>query len=180
MKLKSLFSSSLITLGAAILFAGLTSAARAAVIQLTPFGTTALSTFYIDKNGTGPGNGNDSTSQLYRLNTYFVAGPDLVLTDSLKPADQTNVWTSGLAQWDYAVVHFGAGAFGGEGGSVGAWNLNGADAFSFPVTGFSSIDFFRTRQPGDNNTPGVPDGGATVVLLGLALAAIGLARRSAR
>jgi hypothetical protein len=164
----------------ASLFLGYALNASAAVVQLGPFGTTVLDSFYINKNGTGPGNGNDSASNLYRLNTYFIPGPDIILTDSLKPGNQSNDWTGGgLAAWDYAVVHFGAGAFGGAGGSIGAWQLNGENTFLFPEKSFSSIDLYRVRPP-STNTPGVPDAGSTVALLGLTLLGLGLVRKSRR
>ena len=163
-----------------LLLSALCASVSAAVIQLTPdFGPahTTLSTFYIDKNGTGPGNGNDTTSQLYRLNTYFLNAGAVTLVGSYKPSDanQTNIWPTGLSGYSYAVVHFGAGApQGGAGGSIGAWALNGADTFNFPTQGFSSIDFFGPRS---SNVPGAPDGGTTAALLGLALAGLAVARR---
>ena len=96
-----------------------------AIMQLTPSGTTVIGDYYINKNGTGPGNGNgnDTTSNLYRLNTYFLPNlPDIVPTDHTKLEGGTGYdWSSGgLANWDYAVIHYGAGAFGGSGGSIGA------------------------------------------------------------
>ena len=160
---------------ASLFLAGLSLTAMAVPIQLVPTGTTVLDTYYISKNGTGPGNGNDSASQLYRLNTYFLAAP-LDLDASLKPATQTNVWASGLADWDYAVIHFGASAHGGGGGSIGAWFLNGADSFTFPLAGFSSIDLFRAKRP-DVPPPSVPDSGATVALMSVGLGLLVLARR---
>lgn len=153
---------------------GFALSANALPIQLVPTGTTVLSTYYINKNGTGPGNGNDSDSNLYRLNTYFLS-PDIVPTASLKPANQSNVQT-GLAGFDYAVVHFGAGAFGGAGGSIGAWFLDGSDSFTFPSQAFSSIDLFRSTPLGGPGV-GVPEGGSTVALLGLALAGLAFVRR---
>jgi hypothetical protein len=160
---------------ASLFVVGLSLTATAVPIQLTPHDITALDTYYISKNGTGPGNGNDSASQLYRLNTYFLAAP-LDLDASLKPGTQTNIWASGLADWDYAVIHFGASAHGGGGGSVGAWFLNGADSFTFPQAAFSSIDFFRAKRP-DVPPPSVPDTGATVALMGLGLGLLVFARR---
>lgn len=96
-----------------------------AIMQLTPPGTTVIGDYYINKNGTGPGNGNgnDTTSNLYRLNTYFLPNlPDIVPTDHTKLEGGTGYdWSSGgLANWDYAVIHYGAGAFGGSGGSIDA------------------------------------------------------------
>jgi len=155
----------LLALAAAIFISAIASAVP---IQLTPSGTTVLSTYYIAKNGTGiaGGNSNNSANQLHRLNTYFLAVP-FVPSASLKPATQTHDWSSGgLAGWDYAVIHFGGGAFGGAGGSVGAWDLNGADTFVFPNQSFSSIDFYRDVPKS------VPDSGTTFALLGAALVAL--------
>ena len=157
---------------ATLFLTGFALSVSAAPIQLTPTGTTVLADYYINKNGTGPGNGNDSASNLYRLNTYFL-GPDIVPTASWKPDDQTNVWPTGLEDWDYAVIHFGAGAFGGAGGSIGAWYLNGASSFTFPSKAFSSIDLFRSRP----DTPRVPDGGATALLLGAGLVSLSVVAR---
>ena len=147
--------------------------AYAAPIQLTPDfgGATPIATYYIDKNGTGIGgsNSNSTDHQLFRLNTYFLGSP-IVETARLKPGNQTYDWSGGgLGQWDYAVVHFGAGAFGGSGGVIGAWDLNGADTFTFPQQSFSSIDLFRTRAS-------VPEP-TTLALFGLGLLGFGLRRR---
>ncbi len=151
--------------------------ANAAVIQLVPHGTSAFSTFYISKNGTGIGGGNSNSSDdnLFRLNTYFLTS-QIVPTASLKPGTQTFNWSGGgLAGWDYAVVHYGGGAFGGSGGTIGAWKLNGENKFSFPEQSFSSIDLFRGGNPPP--PPGVPDGGTTLVSLGVALLGLGSMRK---
>ncbi len=81
--------------------------------------------------------------------------------------------------YDYAVFHFGAGQAGSSGGYWEALYLNGADistlTFDVPVVngksvgGISSARFFMD--------PPVPDGGATVALLGLGLAGVELFRR---
>lgn len=155
----------------------LSATANAAVIQLLPHATPALSTFYIEKNGTGisGGNSNDSNNNLFRLNTYFLT-TSIVPTASLKPSTQTFNWSAGgLAGWDYAVIHYGGGAFGGTGGSIGAWKLNGESSFIFPSGSFSSIDFFRGGA--SPPPPGVPDGGTTLVSLGIALLGLGSMRK---
>lgn len=141
-------------------------------MQLTPLSDAITGTDYIVKNGTGPGNGNDPDSQLYRLNTYFLSTDiitDGILTASnhLKPS-QTNDWSAGgLLGWDYAVIHYG-GTLGGQGtgGVVGAWHLGGMDSFIFPASaggGFSSIDLFK------GSSSNVPESSSTVALLSLSL-----------
>jgi hypothetical protein len=88
-----------------------------------------------------------------------------------------NSYTS-VAGYDYVVFHFGAGNAGSSGGYWAAYYLGGegGDVFSVPtvngksVGGFSSARYFVP----------VPDGGATIILLGLGLAAIAFASRRAK
>lgn len=98
---------------------------------------------------------------------------------------------AGYTGYKYAVVHYGAGQAGGQqvspGGWYQAWYLGGAelDINALPqvnnknVGGFSSIQFFGTHIPGGGggDTPGVPDGGSSLALLGAGLMGLGLVRR---
>ena len=92
------------------------------------------------------------------------------------------VGAGGLIGFDYAVLHYGKGSGGvGQGGGVAFYSLNGATSFTFPAIGrgpnglgeFSTLTLFK----GDGVAKGVPDGGATVGLLGMALGLIAVARR---
>lgn len=161
---------------AAVCITGLIMATTAsAITQLIPTGTTVFSTYYISKNGTGPGggNGNDSASNLYRLQTYFT-DVECDEWESFKPTAQSANWASGLSGWDYAVIHYGGGAgYGGSGGSIGAYAIGGTDSFNFPSKGFSSIDLYRCKDDDRN----VPDGGSMLALLGGSIAVLGFLRR---
>lgn len=77
--------------------------------------------------------------------------------------------------YDYVVFHFGAGQ-AGQNGWWQAWYLGGAGGtFTLPsvggksVGGFSSARFFNSQR--------VPDGGATLSLLGVALLGLAALRR---
>ena len=162
----------------AALASGLTLTAKADLI-LSPFGD-------IPKNGTGIGGGNSNTlaDNFFRLQNYIadnpafgslgtptLAGAERVLTPLDEPVDLTG--------FSYAVVHYGVGQGGvpGSGGGVAFFQItNNLDTFpqdgSGPngFGGISSVDLFAS-------IPGVPDGGFTVMLLGAALGALGIARR---
>ncbi len=164
------------TLLIAALASGLALPAKADLI-LSPFGD-------IPKNGTGIGGGNANTlaDNFFRLQNYIVAHPtfgslgtpifagaERVSTPLGEPVDLTG--------FCYAVVHYGAGPGGTPGGGVAFFQItNNLD--TFPQTGsgpngfggISSVDLFRCMA-------GVPDGGITVMLLGAALGALGIARR---
>lgn len=89
------------------------------------------------------------------------------------------------AGYQYVVFHFGAGRAGGGGVSPGgwwqAWYLGGSGGtFNVPsvggknVGGFSSARFFNSEKNGK-----VPDGGATLWLLGGSMLLIQVLRRKA-
>jgi hypothetical protein len=165
----------------AALTSGLVLTAKADLI-LSPFGD-------IPKNGTGDpniggGNSDNQPSNFFRLQNYIaahpafgslgtpiLAGAEEVLTPLDEPVDLTG--------FCYAVVHYGVGEGGiqGSGGGVAFFQItNNSD--TFPQNGdgpngfggISRVDLFAC-------TPGVPDGGATVMLLGAALTGLGLVRR---
>jgi hypothetical protein len=160
----------------AALVAGLALPAKADLI-LSPFGD-------IPKNGTGIGGGNsdNQANNFFRLQNYIVGHPTFgslgtpifpgaeeVLTPLDQPVDLTG--------FSYAVVHYGAGPGGTPGGGVAFFQITN-DSDTFPQTGsgpngfggISRVDLFRS-------TPGVPDGGTTVMLLGAALSTLGVVRR---
>jgi hypothetical protein len=161
----------------AALASGLTLTAKADLIG--PFGD-------IPKNGTGidGGNSNNQENNFFRLQNFIAANPafgslgtpildgaERLETDLDEPVDLTG--------FCYAVVHYGVGPDGvpGSGGGVAFFQItNNLDTFpqsgSGPngFGGISSVDLFAC-------VPGVPDGGVTVMLLGAALGALGIARR---
>lgn len=143
----------------------------------------------IPKNGTGgtQPNANNDASNFFRLqnviNAYNLANalnplPAPIAT-GVEDLGSATVGPGGLSGFDYAVLHYGAGTDGthGSGGGVEVFFLNGATSFTFPANGsgpngfggFSSLTLFQ-------GTPGVPDGGVTVLLLGVALSGLGLLR----
>jgi hypothetical protein len=163
----------------AALASGLAVTAKADLI-LSEFGD-------IPKNGTGIGGGNSNNlaNNFFRLQNYIVAHPtfgslgtpifdgaERVSTPLGEPVDLTG--------FCYAVVHYGAGPGGTPGGGIAFFQItNNLD--TFPQTGsgpngfggISSVDLFRC-------IPGVPDGGMTVALLGMALIGIEGLRRKLR
>ena len=160
-------------------------AALASGLALTAKADLILSEFGdIPKNGTGigGGNSNNQANNFFRLQNYIVAHPTFgsLGTPILDGAErlETNLGEPvDLTGFCYAVVHYGAGPGGTPGGGIAFFQItNNLDTFpqsgSGPngFGGISSVDLFAC-------TPGVPDGGATVMLLGAALGALGIARR---
>ncbi len=148
---------------------------------------------WFSKNGTGlgGGNGNSPSDDFFRLQTVVtgynsVPGalaplPTPVLTgDNTSGTANDSFALGGLATYDYAVLHYGAGPGGTSGGGVEVYYLDGASSFTFPANGtgpngnggFSSIVLYGPDPQGT-----VPDGGATVGLLGLGLTGLSLIRR---
>ena len=160
----------------AALASGLTLTAKADLI-LSEFGD-------IPKNGTGIGGGNsdNQANQFFRLQNYIVAHPTFGIFGPATDVGAEEVSNINepvdLTGFSYAVVHYGAGPGGTPGGGVAFFQItNNSD--TFPQTGsgpngfggISRVDLFA-------GTPtGVPDGGITVMLLGTALGALGMARR---
>ena len=162
----------------AALASGLALTAKADLI-LSPFGDIA-------KNGTGIGGGNsdNQVNNFFRLQTYIVAHPTFgsLGIPTLNGAEQVSTPLDDpvdLTGFCYAVVHYGVGQGGvsGSGGGVAFFQItnnldtfpqNGAGPNGFG--GISRVDLFAS-------TPGVPDGGATVMLLGAAVTGLGLMRR---
>jgi len=162
----------------AALASGLVLPAKADLI-LSPFGD-------IPKNGTGigGGNSNNQANNFFRLQTYIAAHPTfgslgIPILDGAERVSTPLDEAVDLTGFCYAVVHYGVGPGGvpGSGGGVAFFQItNELDTFpqngSGPngFGGISSVDLFAC-------IPGVPDGGFTVMLLGAALGALGIARR---
>jgi hypothetical protein len=158
-----------------------------AVANATPFQIPAPNSD-ISKNGTGGAqpNANDDASNFFRLQTYGVTPynaahpltplPTPLFAGALDLGSNDQSAANSLLGFDYAVLHYGKGPGGiGGGGGVEMFYLNGMTSFIFPANGtgpngfggFSSLTLFRS----------VPDGGTTAILLGSALAGLGLLRR---
>jgi hypothetical protein len=167
-------------------------AALASGLALTAKADLVLSTFGdIPKNGTGinGGNSDNRENNFFRLVNYIAANPSFsigtpIFTDGIagvntfSPNEENNPPID-LTGFCYAVIHYGVGQGGvpGSGGGVAFFTINNDSdtppTFGSGPNGFggiSRVDLFAC-------TPGVPDGGATVMLLGAALTGLGLVRR---
>ena len=124
--------------------------------------------------------GNDFNFLTAVISAWDTANPLNLLPVPTLTGDKetTGPDATGLSGYDYAVLHYGKGSGGSNpGGGIEVWFLNGASSFDFPANGtgpngmggFSSIVLFKAAV--------VPDGGTTVLLLGLALSSLGLIRR---
>lgn len=110
------------------------------------------------------------------------------------PTPFTEKWEGGgvpssidVLAGDYLVLHYGTGTGGvpGTGGGLLALYFAGNESFSVPANGplgpnglggISTVWLFDHTGGGEPG-PGVPDGGATLALLGAALTGLGFARR---
>jgi len=140
----------------------------------------------------GPG-GNSPNNNLIALNTFLGGSPDVSLyslalnieSPDSGPANPALFLPINDFAGEYIVVHYGKGSGGSNPG--GSWeffsvnpgfksdtlpagNVGGADPFA--TGGISSIRVF--------DPPGVPDGGTTAMLLGLAVTGLGAMRRYVR
>jgi VPDSG-CTERM motif len=115
--------------------------------------------------------------EIGRWNSNY--NPDLALSSPLAlnvgNIGDTRTYNA-LAGYNYVVFHFGNETAGSPGGWWQAFHLGGqSHLFTTPalggqsVAGFSSARYFGVSQ--------VPDGGATLVLLGAALGVLEMARR---
>jgi hypothetical protein len=160
----------------AALMSGLALTAKADLI-LSPFGD-------IPKNGTGinGGNSNNAENNFFRLENYLAANPTFSIGtptfDGAVRIESNLDQPVDLTGFCYAVVHYGVGEGGvsGSGGGIAFFQItNNSDTFpqngSGPngFGGISSVDLFKCVA--------VPDSGATAILLGGALAGLGLMRR---
>ena len=176
----------LIALVAAAYFA-LSGLSSATLINITINPATGLPSNDINAgllgNNSPTTNFNFLSSDINLYNSY--AGTSLTAPvfsgfanyESLNGSNQVS-----LTGFDYAVVHYGKGPGGaGQGGGIVFYFLNGMTGdFSFANTGsgpngFGGISSIRLFGDGSNS---VPDHGATVALLGVALLVVEVLRRS--
>jgi hypothetical protein len=163
----------------AALASGLALTAKADLI-VSPFGD-------IPKNGTGPGfgNGNNAADNFFRLQQYIIAHPAFSIGDPIFAGAERFENLNGtppeldLTGFCYAVIHYGSGGgTTGSGGGVAFFTINN-DSDTPPANGpgpnglggISSVDLFACTPTG------VPDSGTAAMLLGGALAGLGLMRR---
>jgi hypothetical protein len=131
---------------------GLSTATYANPIEISGSGME------IPKNGTGThDNANNDASNFFPLeniiNAYTTANPSIQLpTLGVKDLSDPAVGAVGLTGFDFAVVHYRVGA----GGTTGGGGLTLCEGATPQIT--------------------VPDGASTVLLLGVALSALGLVR----
>ena len=159
-------------------------AALASGLALTAKADLVLSTFGdIPKNGTGIGGGNsdNQANNFFRLQQYIIAHPTFgsLGTPTLAGAEEVTGDLSepvDLTGFSYATVHYGSGKGGNPSGGVAFFQItNNSDTFpqngSGPngFGGISRVDLFKSVP--------APDSGTTAMLLGSALAGLGLVRR---
>jgi hypothetical protein len=130
---------------------------------------------------------NNPTSNLNFLNTEIVfwnyanPSPDLTAANSVA-LDVGGIGGTfsynAVGGYDYVVFHFGNGQAGGSpGGWWQAWYLNGLGAtFTVPIVGGNPVGGFSSARYYSPHSS-VPDGGATVMLLGAVFGLIVAARR---
>lgn len=176
-------------LGLALLAA---TSANALPINITNDGTQLVND--VSKGLLGNNNPQQSFNWLAGLGDFAGAGivdgyntitssslPDPVYTDFV---DYDSTATAGaehdLTGFAYAVVHYGKGQGGtGDGGGIVAFYLDGTGNYTFPADGAGpngkgGISSLRLYKATSTN---VPDGGITLVLLGVALTGLSLIRR---
>ena len=127
---------------------------------------------------------NNPTSNLVFLNKEIgfwngAFNPDLTTANSAAALSVDGIGDTSsynaVAGYNFVVFHFGNGAAGGSpGGWWQAWNLNGlGGTFTVPTVGGAPVGGFSSAR---YYNP-VPDGGATLILLGAAFGVIAAVRR---
>jgi len=96
--------------------------------------------------------------------------------------DRTFGFTGVTGNFDYVVLHFGNGQAGGSpGGWWQAFFIGGADistlTFSVPTVNDASVGGISSARFFDDVGVKVPDGGMTLILLGVALSGLAFSRR---
>ena len=134
-------------------------------------------------NNNPDSNFNALVSDVGRYETYSMTDlPDPVFSGyaNYKDLDKNGNQAVSLTGFDYAVLHYGSGKDGSPGGGIVFYYLNGMTGnYTFPANGLgpngnggiSSIRLFV----GSNTS--VPDGGTSVMLMGIALTGVALLRR---
>ncbi len=180
-----------------ILFAGLSAlVAQADIINITVDAAGSLLNNVGIANNTQYGQANNNPeSNLAFLTTEIgywnnVFDPDLPaalgpVAANFGSLDDATSHTT-LAGYDYVVFHFGAGSAGGGGVSPGGWwqayylGGEGGVQFFVPTIGDKTVGGFSSARYFNGPSIQVPDGGATLVLLGLAMVGIAVASRQSK
>jgi hypothetical protein len=146
---------------------------------------TTSSFFEVQGNGTESGTaaslysatlgGNEDTGFWVKIS--FDGNPQPILTSAFLKASNDYLW------WDATdLATFNSGVYdsitlwnsGAAGQGLGHYTGNpNSPAWKFYGTSHAGIN----GTPGESTIPGVPDGGSTLALLGLALSAFAIARR---
>jgi hypothetical protein len=134
------------------------------------------------KSAGNPDGNNNPESNFDALSLFLAGHPGSSVGTPIFLGDATPNFTGletiDLLGYCYAVVHYGAGPNGTEGGSLEFFSIMedaNPSTYLFPqigagnggLGGISSVRLF----------PCVPDGGTTVALLGMAMAGLGTVRR---
>ena len=188
MKILKLVRLPLITLAAATCLA-LPTPSNATLINITINPSTGLPAndinFGLLGNNSPTTNFNFLASDITLYNGY--AGTSLSAPVFSGYGNYEDLSTNGnqpvsLTGFDYAVIHYGKGPGGvGKGGGIVFYYLNGMTGdFTFSnlgsgPNGFGGISSIRLFAGDGTNS--VPDGGATVMLLGIALGGLALVQR---
>jgi hypothetical protein len=123
----------------------------------------------LDLNGTTEVNGNT----LLRSNNAFAELPTAVIDGATKDEKNTPTSTFSVTGFSYVIGKYGTDSFVWfVGGMVGDVTLDTS------IAGSGGLSHISLYNPGD--TPRVPDGGATLLLLGAALSGLGIVRRSSK
>lgn len=140
------------------------------------------------------GGGNQNTTILGWLQGEILSYNNHVPGASLPdPTENLTKWEIGsndpiptidVVAGDYVVLHYGVGTGGtpGSGGGLVALYFDADQSFTPNANGsgpngFGGLSFIDLWDHVPSHTPGVPDGGTTAMLLGGALAGLGMIRR---
>lgn len=167
----------------ALAWAVSTASAIPTNITVDTAGALLNGTGVANKTQYGQGN-NNPTSNLNFLNTeidrWNTFNPDLPDANSpvaLNAGSLSGATYAAVAGFDYVVFHFGGGNAHSPGGWWQAFYLGGNGwSFVLPTVGGNTVGGFSSARYYNPHTS-VPDGGATVMLLGTAFGLIAAARR---
>ena len=119
---------------------------------------------------------NSPSDNLALLNSLGFANGFTLCTDTDGGGVDTTI---AVEPGEILIVHFGVGPGGtGSGGGFSIYEvINGETSVTVPGTGEGPFGLGGSSSIRGFCPPGVPDGGATVMLLGAALTGLGLVRR---
>lgn len=172
---------------AAVAFFGSPTLAKAVLINITINPTTGQPAndinFGLLGNNSPTTNFNFLSSDVGLYNSFSGTSlPTPTFDGYANYENLTGATTVSITDFAYAVLHYGKGPGGaGKGGGIVFLSLNGMTGnYTFAGTGSGPNGFgglSSIRLFGSNGSSSVPDGGATVALLGSALLGLGAMRR---